>query len=89
VSPTQVASTTIIHVSGGTIQSTGASVIQNCGDLAWYLESTFGRTLPTPYDEETAEILADPEFVVSINRALAQADRGEGRPWREVFAELD
>ena len=40
-------------------------------------------------DAETAEILADPDLLAAINRALEQARRGEGRPWREVFAEIN
>jgi hypothetical protein len=42
-------------------------------------------------DEEKGEVIEDldSELRAAIEEGLAQADRGEGRPWSEVRAELE
>jgi len=79
------------HATGTTeeIGVQAAVIVRTATDFGDYLRSTLGRSLPGEGALETAEIMSDPELAASLERALEQARRGEGRPWREVFAELD
>lgn len=43
------------------------------------------RQRPAPDGDQDPEPNADP----ALMRALAQADAGEGRPWRDVWADID